>query len=378
MYEFFRDLGLKCPITGSNHWSDYPADLRVNADYDYMDRHAYWTHPLNRVYNYSEGQGIQAKPMVKEPLGGNFESLSTRHVHGLPYAVSEWHHPLPNPYRAEGLPLMAAYCSLHNWHPMQFGYYGEQTEDVEMINSFEIFFDPAHMNLMPIAALMFHRQDFKEADRGYYDLIHPEQTLDPEFKARYHPEVALMGKYGIAFSDVSLPESNDTALLEAAMKADGVYNSVTDEMTWDSKRGIVTLDSSRSQGVVGFIGGQVLETRNMTFEVDTAYAVVVAASLDNEPLESSNRILVSTSGDARFTDIGISPDFTLIEKTGRFPFLMEPVVGQVSIRTSRKLDVFALDSSGQRMKQLEGKLSNGMLHFSLYDRAMQYELIARR
>ena len=126
MRQHLKAVGLRVPLTGSNHWLDDAVDLHQNARFDYVDRHAYWTHPEGS-YNYEKGQGIDPLPLVKDAGGGIIGGLARRRVHGRPYTVSEWHACLPNPYRAEGTPVMAAYASLQGWHPMHYAYWASPT-----------------------------------------------------------------------------------------------------------------------------------------------------------------------------------------------------------------------------------------------------------
>jgi hypothetical protein len=378
MLSFLREMGLKCPVTGSNHWTGDTADLHVNARLDYMDRHSYWTHP-EREYNYIRGQGIQAKPMVRSGWGGHIGEDAARRVFGKPYTISEWHNPLPNPYRAEGTPLMAAYACLHDWHPMHYAYWGGRAAEADTINSFEVMFDPTQMNLLPVSALMFHRRDFREDTTGYFEPVPAEQAMVPSPAPTPRPQAALVGKYGLAFLDGAVPARNDVRILKRALESDGVYAAVTGEMTWDTGEGLVVLDSPRSQGIVGFIGRGRTETRSLIFEMNSEFGVVLAASLTGEPLEQSARILVSTSGDARFTDVRISGGFTEIERTGRFPFLMQPVEGRLTLKTQAPVRVYGLSPGGRRKAEVKTAFGPDGTTFRLEagQKAMHYEIVRK-
>jgi hypothetical protein len=324
---FLKDLGLKCPVTGSNHWCGDLADLHLSARLDYVDRHSYWTHPVGE-FNYIKGQGVQAKPMVKDGWGGHIGEHAKRRIYGKPYTISEWHNPLPNPYRAEGTPIMAAYSCLNDWHPMHYAYWGNRAAEADTINSFEVMYDPTQMNLIPISALLFLRHDFKEDTTGYFEIITPEQMMNPSRQPDLYPQVALAGKYGLAFLDFeALPEHNNVRLLKTALEADGKYTSITGELKWDTKKGLVVLNSPRTQGVIGFLNQEKVETRAMGFSMSSEFGVVIVSSLTDEPLETSHHILVSTSGDARFSGVKMASDFTKVEETGHFPFLMQPIEG---------------------------------------------------
>ncbi len=376
MAGFLRTLGMKAAITGSNHWCQDLADLHVNARLDYVDRHSYWTHP-HHEYNYIAGQGIMAEAMVKSRKGGNIGDNAVRCVYGKPFTVSEWHNPLPNPYRAEGTPIMAAYSCLLGWHPMHYAYWGARQAAPDTINSFEAMFDPTQFNLLPISALMFLRRDFKEAERGYFEVVTPDQMMNPKLELARRPEVAFLGKYGIAFTDMAVPRCNDATLLKEALEANGRYLSSTGELIWDTNEGIVTLNSARTQGVIGFVGDKVLDTRDLTFRLTTPFAAALAASLTDDELCNSKRILISTSADARMTGLQINDDFTLITKTGRFPFLMQPVEGTVTLKTTAPVKIYRLLPGGKRMGEVKTTQTADGVSFALTakNKAMHYEIV---
>ena len=205
-------LGLRCPLTGSNHWTDDLVDLKQNARLGYVDRHAYWTHPQGS-YNYEQGQGIEPKPMVKDANGGLIGDFARRRVSGVPYTASEWHACLPNPYRAEGPPILAAYSALQGWHPLQYAYWGTSEQQPAMINSFEVMLDPTQTNLIPASALLFHRRDVREAQAGYWDTVPKAALEDPTVSVERHPAVALVGRYGLALPETVPAPSSDASLL---------------------------------------------------------------------------------------------------------------------------------------------------------------------
>ncbi len=376
MYDFLKSIGLKIPIAGSNHWTNDVADLHVNAQLDYIDRHSYWTHPRNE-YNYIGGQGVQPYPMVKDAIGGNLGANARRRIYGLPYTISEWHNPLPNPYRAEGTPIMAAYSCLHDWHPMHYAYWGAREAEPDTINSFEVMFDPTQMNLIPISALMFFRQDFQKDDNGYFEILTPDQVMNPSQNIARHAQTAFVGKYGLAFTDLPVPSCNDAGLLKTALEAGGVYTSTTGEMTWDTNAGIVVLNSPRTQGVIGFFGDKTLTTTNWTFDMATEFGVVMISSLTDKALGASERILISTSGDARYSDIKMADDFSVIEQTGHFPFLMQPIEGTITFKSETPISVYALSPGGKRMGLIETRAVEGGYSFQLKadNRAMHYEVV---
>ena len=383
MSAHLRALGLRCPLTGSNHWTDDPIDLQQNARLGYVDRHAYWTHPEGS-YNYEKGQGIEPKPMVKDAKGGLVGDFARRRVQGVPYTASEWHACLPNPYRAEGPPILAAYAALQGWHPLQYAYWGTTQKQPSMINSFEVMLDPTQVSVIPASALLFHRRDVRQADAAYWDVVPEEAIADPLHPVERHPALALIGRYGLALAGRGAPEASDPTLLAKASAP--VRLSTTGELAWDSDQGLVTVDTPRTQAVVGFAGGRTVRTRDVSFETTTPFAVVMVSSLDGKPIAVSKRLLVSTAADARWTGVTVSENGDKILSTGHWPFLMQPVEGRLVLKAAgapdparasgSALTAYRLATNGARLGPLATRngtdgivltlsAANGCLHYEI-------------
>jgi len=372
---------LKCPIAGSNHWISDVADLHANAGLDYVDRHDYYAHP-HGTYNYVEGQSISPiTPMVKSDSLGTIGGLANRRVFGRPYTVSEWNNCLPNPYRAEGPVIMAAYACLQDWHPMQYAYLAFIDYEPKVINSFMVLYDPAHMNALPASALMFHRRDIKEAPTGHYERIAAGEFMDPSFAPKRNSRIALLGKYGLSFADIADAQNTDSAdlLKQVADKTRRVYESVTGEIRWDLNQGLLRIDTSRTQGLVGFTQGQAVATSDVTFEVGNEFAVVVVSALDGEPIRQAKRLLVSTSARAQWSGMEFDEQGGTITKSGEPPFLMEPVVGTVRIKHDRPMTVFRLSSSGKRFGYAPTQKAGEDTVFEMRpaNQCMHYELVSK-
>ncbi|HEX2674271.1 MAG TPA: CIA30 family protein, partial [Polyangiaceae bacterium] len=106
-----KQLGYQSPLAGSNHWVETPIDLFVNAQLDFIDRHAYWAHP-NGGWGYNTNISWEPGSLLKDAGLGVLGSLATRRVKGLPYTASEWQTSAPNDYRQEGVLVMGAYAAL--------------------------------------------------------------------------------------------------------------------------------------------------------------------------------------------------------------------------------------------------------------------------
>ena len=377
MYKFLRGLGVKCPIAGSNHWISDVADLQLNAKLDYVDRHQYYAHP-HGTYNYVGGQSVSpATPMVKSESLGTIGGLAERRIVGRPYTVSEWNNCLPNPYRAEGPVFIGAYASLQDWHPMQYAYLAFLDYDPKIINSFMVLYDPAHMNVLPAAAMMFHRRDVKEAMTGYFERVDVRAIMYPGFAPKRNSRIALLGKYGLLFDDTGEAPYPVNAELpqQASDKTKHAYDSITGEIRWDLEQGLLTINTPRTQGFVGFTKGQPVTLADVTIDIKNDFGVVLVSSLEYKPIAEAKRLLVSTSALAQWSGMEFDEERGVITKSGTPPFLMEPVTGTVMIR-HEPARVYCLSSSGRRFNQVAvQKTAQGVaFEMAASNRCMHYEL----
>jgi hypothetical protein len=270
---------------------------------------------------------------------------------------------------------MAAYAALNGWHPIQYAYWGTTETRPAMINSFEVMLDPTQTNLIPAASLLFQRGDVRQAEKGLWDVVPPEGLQDPSVAVERHPAVAMVGRYGLALPGIGPAPESDASLPAAA--AASVRRATTGELTWDTAQGLVTIDTPRTQAVVGFAGGRAVETGAVRFEIATPFAVVAVSSLDGRPISESGRLLVSTSADARWTGVEVSETGDRILSTGRWPFLMQPVEGRLLLKVAGKRTVYRLATNGARLGTLAAEpASDGLvLALAAANGCMHYEVV---
>ena len=115
MFDFVKNT-LKCrhPVTGTqlNYGSAYP-----QAKMDYVDNHSYWNHPHfpGRPWDGNDWY-VSNHPLVNIfGYSGTIAALTGERILGKPYTVSEYNHPYPNLYFAEGFPMIAAQAAYQDW-----------------------------------------------------------------------------------------------------------------------------------------------------------------------------------------------------------------------------------------------------------------------
>lgn len=143
------------------------------------------------------------------------------------------------------------------------------------------------------------------------------------------------------------------------------------QFTVDWAYGTTVVDTPRTQGFSGFVGWRP-ENRaaNLTVKVAQPYASVLATSIDGKPLAASERVLLVACGRLQNTgqENGKNGNghYTVL-KVGHGPVLLEGLRGSVALRheAAGRLQVYALDSHGQRAGRVKATADKGELRFDL-------------
>ncbi len=353
MASYLKDsLGVEAPITGtadhSHTGSSYPM-LESLAKLDVVDGHVYWQHP-------GSPPPVNT-PMVNDPYNSTIAQLARTAVAGKPYTVSETNHPFPNDWASEGIPILAAYGRLQDWDAIIM-YTFEPKRDPEhkpyVGDPFDISLDPVRMTQMAAGALMFLRGDVRAATqtvgRSYtrdqmYESRRLNRTEQPFFTPGFPRATALEHATRITSLD-GAPTAKFTATDSTSIVSD------TKELTWltsPQRTGFVSVNTDRSQALIGFVKANGKATKNLTASIDNDFASIVLGSLDGRALSDANRMLLSTGSRVTNTGLTWNAERTRTTNQGGYPSLIEPVTGSITLRDLRgavSVSAAALDGSG--------------------------------
>lgn len=377
-----NELGVKVPIAGTNNASsDNLGDVYENAYYDYMDRHQYWSHPSNG-YEMANGLKTNSPGSVLKSQGMNpFYELAKNNVYGKPMVVTEWQSGLPNVYGAEIQMVAASVFAYQGFSACEFDFLnGPMIEKNMMGDAFGIMGNPLRYGLLPAASLSYHTT--REAQSGFWISVSEsdamtvsKQSIDSE------PLAFMIGKVGLDIKSVTGAKATNasdfTTKLYSAMRK-GVYESSTDELSWDLNNGIFTVDTPYVKSATGFIKGEKIKLDNVTINVGNDFAAVSVTSPDAQPVEEADRLLVTAA--ARGMNSGFETDSSAstVLDMGGAPILLEQVEGTVSIEGT-DFDVYVLSSSGERIKTANTCIEDGftVLEMGISDKTMHYEFVRR-
>lgn len=113
-----NDLKALAPVSGTQLLF---GSWYAQSELDYCDEHAYWDHPFFPATPPPHSQWdstdwyVDTTALVNDKLGGTLTRLAVNRILGRPLTVSEYDHPHPNFYVAEGLPMLAAVGAFQNW-----------------------------------------------------------------------------------------------------------------------------------------------------------------------------------------------------------------------------------------------------------------------
>lgn len=344
----FRPRGL---LTLSNHWITAPIDLYINATHtDFLDRHDYWAHPQGG-WEIAPGLSFDTRSMTHDSLGGITGKLAARRVKGRPYMVGEWQTSAPNDYRQEGFLYMAAMSDFQNWSAVQFETGTMSEKPIAITEPFSST-APKMLASAPMAALMFHRQDVRRASESAFHPLTDGQVFSPDTKVKLPEGLAMAVETGI---ELASRGPVDLAAVAARYVNGRKVASCTQELAADWKQGLFRVDTERSQGFTGFVKKQKQSFANLEATIDNDYALLVLSALEEQPIAASRRLLLTAVGNTVNTGMTVFSPGGRIRDAGTLPVLVEPVVGNVSIKLAgdvTKLQVWALDPSGQRTSRV--------------------------
>ena len=320
----------------------------TSANAEIVDGHVYWQHPA--IW------GARNTPMVNDPLHATVVKLTRSAFAGKPFVVSEVNHPQPNEYLSEMIPILAAYSAFQDWDGVFFYSFEPKLKgewQPLLADPFDFAEDPVRLAQLPAGALLFLRQDVRPAattvERTYSTKQVNESIRLPESEAPYFTP-------GFPLS-IPLRHATRVRCLDcmpgAPVKDDpaGPYLSDTRELSWYTsaeKGGVVTIDTDRSQALVGFLKASGKSTRNLSVEVENGFCAVTLSSMDGKPISRSTRLLLTATAREQNTGSKWNERHTLWTELGTAPTQVEPVTGWILLRNIEGavgMQVTALDGS---------------------------------
>ena len=364
MYRLLKDeLGVVAPVSGTQLLY---GPVHIQAGLDYLDAHSYWKHPTFPGRSWDRNDWYVENVALVNSLGETLTSLASRRVAGMAYTVSEYNHPEPNQYAAEGFPMIAALGAFQAWDGIfSFAYSHDSNFEPRKADSFfDIRADTARLVHMPACAALFLRGDMAPAKttvlaplsrQAEMDKLH--ETLSPH--SLNTSECGLDARLPLLHA-VALDLSGRAKVGEATDLASvKTFVSDTGQMRWDVSQpgaGFFTVDTPHTKVFSGFVGGRTFALGNVKLEIGKTqldWATVSIVSIDRTALDRPGRLLVAATGAMQNTGAQLEQlggtRVTLRSRWGTEPVVCEGIPARITLPLDAgRATCHALDESGNR------------------------------
>ncbi len=370
MYRFLKDeLRVKSIVSGTQMGYS-PA--HIQARLDYVDAHAYWHHPAFPGRPWDPRNWYVQNEALVNHVGGTLARLAATRVVGKAYTVSEYNHPRPISYAAEGFPMIAAFASLQDWDGVfSFAYCHNANFEPRKVDSyFDIKGDTTKLAHMPACVAMFLRGDVAAAKELLTVPLSGdmERTMLHQTRSAWTLNAGQLGldlrwslkhRIGLDLSDTGDVSGKKT--FPQIPAGSDVFESDTGQVRWDvSQRdaGYFSVNTPRCKLWTGFVRGRTFELGNVTLKIGKTrldWATVSMVAMDGQDFDQPGRILVAATGwqqnaDAELEELG-GNRVTLRDRWGNEPVLCEGVPAEITLPVeAAKVRFFPLDESGNRRK----------------------------
>jgi hypothetical protein len=374
MYEFLKkEIKVKSIISGTQLGYSPPS---VQAELDYIDSHSYWCHPSPVNPDWR----IVNKSMVNSMTC--IQGLAAQRILNKPYTVSEYNHPFPNLYGAEGQPMLRAYGRFQGWDGV-FEYTYNHQSDFEPSDNNYFFSIIARTDVlahMQACAAMFLRGDVQEGKStisapmdypGYFDNLVKTNQVGVNIKtAGFDIRQTMLHKTAV---DLTGKSGTDTALVEKIPVDQKVYISDTDELTWNIEqpdKGYFTVNTPNTKLFTGFPNNRTITLGKVTLAIGKTRLGWATVSLVSRHAtgfgESGNpsSILLAATGISQNKDMNIESfenDKIKLSNWGEGPVYAEGIPATVVIPSEpSKTKCYSLDPGGNRKEEVTvGKARGG-------------------
>lgn len=411
MDRFLKDeLGVKQPVSGTQ--LGY-GSLRVQAELDYCDDHAYWNHPAwpNKSWDRKDWY-VRDRALADASDYGTFGTLALRRVSGKPYTVSEYNHPYPNQYSGEGLPMLAALGAFQRWNGFfQYTYaHRVETEPTKLSGYFDMDVQALQLVHSPACAAMFSQGLVRDAKETLRAALTAERELDlmtepsaarsialTRLRTDIDRDAVVRHATEIVVSDAGASENVSPAKNtkngngnDKASSAPLRVVSDTGEIAWQVEpgkvgSGVFTVVAPRVKVLSGFVAERKFSLGDVELAVGKTrlgFATVSLLERNGRYLLAATGAMHNTGGEPRPREKVKSwePDdaITLEDRWGEAPVLCEGIPLELRFAFGGDWRVWPLDSAGSRKTEEPIVFRNGTVQLGPEQKTLWYEIVPVR
>ncbi len=345
----------------------------VQAKMDIVDSHGYWQHPQFPGSEWDSKNWIVNNISMITALRNTFTSCALQKVYGKPFFCTEYQHPAPNQYSAEGPLIMGAYAALQDWDGYWFFDYGTGNGTIDMGRIDNFFSSAAHSSRM--ANLLFSSYLFRRGDVApAKEEIVLENTPEKEIKnllgagawgISSSRQLGMKEPYSlrhrVSMSLKSIPGISQTTPPDEIQET--TILSDTGELRWETtpgeKRDFIQINTSRSKALLGFTDEREFTLGDISIrpgKTRLGWSTIGITLVEGESFDApSAKALIIATGQTENTDMLWKDEKknSVGHNWGKSPVLTECVPFEMTLPVSSdQVLLFSLDPRGNRLKQI--------------------------
>ncbi len=378
MLNHLRNIGVKVPVSTTSLWGrnsrlfSLPALTTGNM----VDAHGYAD---SGIFNKSL---LQKNPHFE----ANFlHGIGQAQVVGKPFTVSEYnvgeHSKLDNSYIATV--SVASMAAFQGWDAIMLYGYSQDALKGGRTSPWSSYTHPAIMGVIPAMALLYREGHVAPAKKTVVlapandELFtknlssitsvairtsleqHRMLVAMPKIKKLPWLQPSNIDKNAIVIHDLQksiLPENQNFIV------------SDTGEIKRNWREGIMTINTDKSQLVMGRIGGREITLEDVIVKVRNSEAAIIFTSMDKKPIRRSKQILISAVAKVR-----------KVKHQRKSSYISEPVIAEISFSSIHKgLRVVALQPDGSEGRSISLSINkNGVYSFVLSEKDKTHWYVIR-
>jgi len=371
--EDLRDMGVKIPLTDQNMVFHIPTQI-ARLDYDYVDSHFYWGHPVNLTDKPGGPWRTNSQSVISD-WGGEFRDSVSIRIFGKPNVITEWNYCWPNPTCAEGQIIMPASAALQGfdglWH---FTYADGSDMTVKPITVFNLYNNPVKRLGAHMGSLLFRRGDVAAS----------KVILPYDYTQKFSglAQLSLIAKTGMRdpsnkhYTQEPIPAGLDSEALVLKLIEQGrlpkdsydkvrqIARSTTGEIETNRLDRSFTVKTPRSEVFV-LPEGKSAQGKFLSANVRKQTSVIGAASLDGSNLTVSKRILLlHLTENLNTGTILAAPEMNVVYNEGSLGVLVKRGIADLKLAGKPIDKIYACAVSGKRLFEVPFKQGNGTACFT--------------
>ena len=384
---FLRDE-LKCRalITNRSSWTNFAVDqISRETVYDFVDDHFYVDHPhfLEQPWRLPSSCANE-NPIRSRDMGA--QGIVYTRLLNKPFTVTEYNFSAPGQFRGIGGIVTGTLGALQDWDGIWRFAYAHNIKSLEgtlapAMNYFDMVGDPLSLAAERASICLYLRRDV-EPLKPTYAIVIPKQEVTrmrgemPQLRMSW-PWLAWYAQLGTVVADRAPAGATWSQTFPDAFRTTGddvqaLLAQATPEvklgggaLRLDRESGTFTVITPKTCG--GFAETGAMDADALIFDVEGTPATVWVSALDDAPIRTSSRLLLTHLTDIQNSDIEYAQRSrkTLLN-WGGLPHLVRNGKAEIrlAVAAPEACKVYALAASGRRETTIPSRVVRGRLAFT--------------